>query len=227
MAKEKKTNKKKHGLARRRQAALSAMRTRYDTALHEAGHAVIARKFGVGVDYISMIREHDDDDDDDGGEQLVTFGCVYLTRTSKIFPTDEAVMSALQRDAMIALGGFAADIYWARRRHQKRPALDHSDKLKVADFTAQIVVTDMILKGKAIRRLTNKQKAMAAAAHLERLTQQTLALVAEHWPTIEHVAGVLESRDILTGAELDALIVAGEEKTPASRDIVIERERGD
>jgi hypothetical protein len=127
------------------------------------------------------------------------------------------------RKTQVALGGFAADCYQADQDGAQRPDFeeDHpypSDRENVRNRITQLILA-ATTKNAAVEfadideavdeiHLTDEQRAKAEAIY-EELAQQTLALVTANWPAIERVAEALMSRDILTEAEIDALIGAG------------------
>jgi hypothetical protein len=81
------------------------------TAIEEAGHSVIARKFGLGVQRVNARRKHH--------PQALTQSAFYLARDSDV----ATQIRALEQDAIVALAGNAA----IQRALPYTQMLDHFD----------------------------------------------------------------------------------------------------
>jgi hypothetical protein len=158
-------------------------------AIHEAAHAVACRVLGVAV--LSV--------------ELPPVGPVQPGRRAVVWcdrPGDHEV------NAMIAMAGPVAEMIVcpdsSTDRHHRR------DKLQA--FSAAIGLATGILPGDDVAGVSAAFERLDAAARanvlriVDRLTADTEALVAKHWPAIRRVTKALLDAGRMDQATLDRLI---------------------
>jgi hypothetical protein len=172
-------------------------------AHHEAGHAVIARKLGIKIDYADVVR-----------------GLVpseSASERAKNLGVPEQAQD-YEKDANVTLAGFAAQ----RRSHPDTDLHFDSDVIVIEEEDDDMRNTRNAIYGAACLRAGTTaprgngevkvdeamQKEMRAV--FARVKQETAALVAEHWPAIKRVAKALERHDCIDQAEVDRLIAVAE-----------------
>jgi hypothetical protein len=176
-------------------------------AVHEAGHAVIARKVGLEITRVTAV----------GKEPAVQSQSAWWLVTREHTANGNAVdvptmVAALEKDAIVALAGFAAQ---RRAYPELTPTFDvifvddgNDDMLNIRSAIYKIIC---LTAGKQFPE-GNAQVEMDEAmqknirAVFVRLENETAARVAEHWPAIKRVAKHLESHDSTDQAEVDRLI---------------------
>lgn len=173
---------------------------RHIRAIHEAGHAVIARKLGVSVGRATVKS---------GSEVVATPSAAYSVDRSDV----AARIIGYETDAKIALAGLAAN----------RIEQPH---LRVFDLFEEPAEDDTINARSAIYRIvrlgagelaSDETGAVSIDPHTSRrmdaeywrLIAETAALVDQCWPAIRRVAKHLEQHDDVDQAELDRLINVG------------------
>jgi hypothetical protein len=177
-----------------------------DRAIHEASHAVIARKLGIAVHRVTVVV---------GNNIAVSESAAYVARDRDVRDR----IAANEKDALVALAGWEAN----RLEHPDAPALDLLTDDEAPDddvVNARGKILHMILleEGKptpapGTTMGTTIDEAMVRKLHeiWVRLLRTTHGLVKRHWPAIERVAKHLERhRCIDDQAELDDLIARAE-----------------
>jgi hypothetical protein len=175
-------------------------------AVHEAGHAVVARKFGLGITSVTALI----------GAPAVpaqsAFWLVTKEHTAGGNSVDVPTMvAALEKDAIVALAGLAAQ----RRAYPKlTPTFDviDDDEDDMLNTRSAIYKIICLTAGKQFPE-GNAEVEMDAEdfrAVFVRLENETAARVAEHWPAIRLVTKHLESHDSADQAEVDRLISVAE-----------------
>jgi hypothetical protein len=181
-----------------------AGKRRHHAAVHEAGHAVIARTLGVGVPTVSVRSS---------SEVAVSESAAYLVRNS----SDVAArIAALETDAKVSLAGRAAN-------HREVPHLPIFD-LDLEDEDSARAVSgiyqaESLRRGEAIPEDGTKIKLDEQHTQaLKKLIGEVATLIDQYWPAIRRVATHLERHTELDQAELDRLIDIGMRNAGASRD---------
>ena len=165
-------------------------------AVHEAGHAVIARVLGITVAEVSA-RSTDPD-----------YAAVVTTRPQALKHRHDhaTLIEGLQKDAMIALAG----PYAQRRAYPATKVNAHADDLTNA-FRA-VFAAAWVKAGNTLP--TDPNAKMPLSANIQddaeaiyiKLSDETERMIEEHWCQIERVAKALERHDRLDPNELDRLI---------------------
>jgi len=184
-----------------------AGKLRYHKAIHEAAHAVIARKLNIEVRLVSA-RAHNTSAEH-GSEPMRLLGGVSTRSAVNDFPE---TIDAYARDTMVALAGHAANrrdlpdliIYDVLTEDEDR------DTINARSFIYRMIC---LQQGRSIPRgdfqvavsLDETFQKDISQAYL-RLIEQTTNLVEQHWLAIKRVAKHLERHDFLDQDELDALI---------------------
>jgi len=154
---------------------------RYQTSVHEAGHAVLGTAFGL---VFTLVIVPSDD------PMVVHESAAHLARDLDV----HSQIEACEKEAIVALAGLAAN----RRENPRVPIYDVITKGEDTDTdTARIAIIKMIcLKdGKPIPQgRVNIGPAMWGKIQDEyfRLVRKTAALIDQHWPAIKRVAEYLE-----------------------------------
>ncbi|MCG2632849.1 hypothetical protein L6654_40380 [Bradyrhizobium sp. WYCCWR 13023] len=172
---------------------------RYARAIHEAGHAVVARMLGVSVPRVDVRSS---------SPQAHSVSAAYQVSGSDA----AAQIVGYETDAKIALAGLAAN------RHEL-PELRVFDLFEDGDgdttnarsFVYRIVA---LKAGKSAPEQTvslklDRDTRRRMDEEYWRLLRETAALVERWWPAIRRVAKQLESHDDLDEVELDRLIDVG------------------
>jgi hypothetical protein len=172
-------------------------------AYHEAGHAVVARHFGLEVVQVTAGRSQP-------ASHNATAGW-----SARDFDTAGQI-TAYEKDAIVALAGFAAQ----RRKYPKATYdfdrdvfhdTDDDDMANARSATYKIFCLGAERALPAGENFTVEVDEAARAAMrdvFDRLRRQTGALVEQLWPAIVRVATALERRD-LGQTDLDRLIKGG------------------
>jgi hypothetical protein len=173
---------------------------RHNRAIHEAGHAVVARKFGVAVPQVSVRA---------GSGQVATASAAYDADKSDV----AAQIVGYETDTKIALAGLAAN------------RIEHP-RLRFFDLFEDDVDEDIVNSRSAIFRIValgagESASAQAGFVSLDpatvrrmeveygRLIAETAELVRQYWSAIRRVAKHLERHDEVDQLELDRLIDVG------------------
>lgn len=182
-------------------------------AVHEAGHAVVARALTVGVLDIAWPPSTD-------GRSVVTTGGAYrlAVNLNADLPTR---LAALEDDCKIMLGGPLSEVRfaslnglalnyrraWDREWRDDRQSLaraivkavdlKHGGTLDIAELVDQQARTELRFIG---------EHADAANEMRSRVTAATAELVKQHWAAIESVAAALLRDGSLSPDWLDVLI---------------------
>jgi hypothetical protein len=169
-------------------------------AVHEAGHAVVARLLGAEVAAVSARS---------------IYTAVSTTQSLAYRHRHDAAahLLGLEDDAKIALAG-----PYAQQRAYPGTIDDIDDQnIDAFNATSAIMLIVWIKAGKSppVENsrievvLTSAEQNEAEAIYL-RLAEETVAMVEEHWRKIERVAKALERHDQIDQAELDRLIAVAD-----------------
>jgi hypothetical protein len=169
-------------------------------AYHEAGHAVIARQFGLEVTSVTIIPDLDAD----------TAGSCYAewaTDLALLLKIDLATqLSAIEKDVMVKLAGPIAECQYS---------FDNFDAATVMREAAAWS-TDL----KMAKRLVQMALELDGRDHSEydelfgQLAIETECMVNAHWPAIERVAHGLLDFPTLNATDVDDLIGEQLEEEP-------------
>jgi hypothetical protein len=166
-------------------------------AHHEASHAVVARKLGIDVAYVSAR------------------GRVARTKAAAWSLTESAALiDAYQRDAIVSLAGPLAD--------QRLLSIDDSfldihdaEDQDMANANANIYRSVCLRNGtpcsdEPAQVVISEEMNAALWMEFDRLKAEAGCLVAQHWRAIQRVAKSLQRHDRIDQAELDRLIAVSE-----------------
>ena len=172
-------------------------------AYHEAGHAVVARKLGIAMSYVTMLPT----DDMTGGGAL-TNSASWLARDA-----DQAThLAAIEKDMKALLAGPHAQARYQPRKHKRIPNEWASDFNLAKSFATKAVLirngrgADIPIGEGAFEIALGADDFAEIARLFNRIWNETEALVAELWPAITLVAEELLTRRMLFEDEVDALI---------------------
>jgi ATP-dependent Zn protease len=164
-------------------------------AFHEASHAVIARKLGIGCAVIVLFP---------GGAGALTSSASHAAGEDV-----ECKLEGLRIDATIALAGPCGNVRFSGR--EKRFSEGAARDIDLAQNNASTIAVlkagytfDQIWENIAI----DNEPAILKEANsiIESIRNEAKTLVHENWPTIQRVAKVLLTTDVMTEEELDQLI---------------------
>jgi hypothetical protein len=159
------------------------------TAFHEAGHAVIAREFGIGVTRV-VIRL------DLSGNAYYDAHASYLARNENC----ATLIAALEKDAIVTLAGPQAECLYRRPTKRDMARWWDGDRKLATDFVAHAVT---LQHDEYYDYDTFDEECAEVFAQL---SPRTLIMVCEQWPAIERVANGLLDFSTLNGADVDDLI---------------------
>lgn len=164
-------------------------------ALHEAGHAVVARAVGLKIEHISLIAR--------GG----TGGHVSIAQPPVLSRHE------IEQSVMMRLGGRAADTAMG-----EGPCAGSSSDLSGASATLVAAETQFGLGSSLVSSAAETPIAQLLAIDpelrgvvgrkLDDLWARTLALVSANEAAIRRVADALLVRKVLTGAEVETILAA-------------------
>lgn len=175
---------------------------RHNRALHEAGHAVIARKLEIGITHVNARLDH---------PEVPTRSAGYLARGLDV----PGQIAAYENDAKVALAGFAAN----RREHPHLQIYDVlTDDMDDMQNARSAIYGIVCLKSG--QRVPDGTFAVPADEDLQkkisdehfRLEHETARLIEQHWPAIQLVAKHLEKHSPIDQAEVDRLIGVAERR---------------
>jgi hypothetical protein len=176
-------------------------------AVHEAGHAVIARKFGLEVEYVTALWKE---------PKVPSHSAAWLAGNLDV----PAQIEAFEKDAIVALAGIAAQ----RRAYPASTADADADVINVVDdddddmlnARAAIYRIACLKLGKPVPKGAAKVTMDKAMQNQMRevfagLKEKIAALIERHWLAIKRVARALETHDRIDDqATLDDLIARAE-----------------
>jgi hypothetical protein len=178
---------------------------RHAHAVHEAGHAVIARKLGLFVKSVDARNNN---------PNIISASAAHAA----ISEGTPARISACEKDAIVALAGVAANKREFPRLHLNLFADDDADAANARSAICKIV----LLRGVGLPtepqgsfttmtvELTEAEMRQVDDIYF-RLLRETEELVERHWSAIERVGKHLERHGHIDSQdELDDLIVRGE-----------------
>jgi hypothetical protein len=152
-------------------------------AYHEAGHAVIARQFGLAVTSVTIIPDLD----------LDTAGSCYAEWATDraLFLYDDLAtqLSAIEKDVVVKLAGPQA-----QSQYDGRPQELCGSDLKMAKALVQMALE---LSGRDHSEYDELFGQLSIEAEI---------LVNEHWSAIQRVAHGLRDFSTLNGTDVDDLI---------------------
>ena len=173
---------------------MTAIEQRRVTAIHEAGHAVIARRLGVNVAIAALFPPNSMDD---GGVEA----------ESQMSKTNGLSTEAVEIDIKVALAGIAA-----QRRAFPDSVGDkdgEEDWGIIQDGVARIVyiMNGLTLPDDEAAFVLSDEMCDIADRIYKQLTAETDILVTKCWPAIERVAeAIMQYPHTLNQSEIDALM---------------------
>jgi hypothetical protein len=176
-------------------------------AHHEAGHAVVARLLGVTVVHASLLI---------GNAGVLTQSAEVLAH-----PDDTSGrLRGAEVDAKVSLAGpYAQQKYRPGMNKRRARSAEWKKDLEIAKSSAVKIVllgADPHQTFDGSRHVTLcREQATEVERLFHRFGVEVMALLDEHWPAVERVAGALLDRRILHGDEVNAL-VAGSPAMPRS-----------
>jgi hypothetical protein len=175
------------------------------TAIHEAGHVVVARLLGAAVSYVALF---DTDGKGHAGAQThsLAHAAVGMDRASQI--------RGARGDAMIALAGPIAQETVKPQKlktmQRRIPAGWRGDYENAQQRLIEIVMleTDPTFELSQIDKSVelNAERRERAAALFTEISAELVTLTRKHWPAIERTADELLRVRIISGDEIDAII---------------------
>jgi hypothetical protein len=163
----------------------------------KSSHAVIARKLGLDVPYVSVVSTGPDN----AGEVTNVSASERARNDGRLVQAED-----YQKDAIVAFAGIAAN----RRSHPAvvDEAAQEGDNQNANDAIYRVVCLNA---GRPLpdwegSREVDKEDLDAMMAESGRLFAATIALVNEHWQAIARVAKALERHDRIDQAEIDRLM---------------------
>lgn len=181
-----------------------AGRKRLLRAYHEAGHAVITRKFGLAMTHATALSMAAVVESESAG---------WLARNSDV-PTQ---VQAYEKDAVVALAGIAAQMqaYPESTVRTADAMFVEEDDADITNVRSAIYKSICLAAGKTFPEgdaqieldevMVNEMREQFA-----RLLRQATAMVIQHSAAIKQVAKALERHDRIEQAEVDRLIAVAE-----------------
>jgi ATP-dependent Zn protease len=174
-------------------------------AVHEAGHAAVARLLGVKVEYVVMFPTVVDS----------AAGAMTHSAAHAAVGKDVAVqIQGFEADTMIALAGLIAQGMafpgTVKKWELTPPGELGSDMGNAFHAVVNILLLRRgeVLPGPGEQRAVEIPTAMVdeAVLMLKQLMAESRSLIEANWPAVERLAEALTSRDVLDQAQVDALI---------------------
>ena len=170
---------------------------RHKQAVHEAAHAIVARKLGIAVTHVDLRTDV---------PHALTASAVDLAKSSDVAEQ----IAAYENNAKVALAGRAANV----REDPDEPVFNLFADRNVDVTNAATAIYNVIrLKvgqpplQQSMAVNIDKATARMMIEVYRRLVQETAGLVDQHWASIERVAKHLERHGhIDSQVELDDLI---------------------
>jgi hypothetical protein len=148
-------------------------------AYHESGHAVIARKLGIGVEFVSA------------SPRAMTFTRRWLLALRKM--NGPVLIDGLRRNAICSLAGPLAEM---RSLNDVNVGLNIRDD-EDWDITGALNDVCRIVELRRIEELRGlRGKKSFIRREFHRLEAEAARLVEQHWLAIQRVAEVLEQRPL-------------------------------
>jgi hypothetical protein len=176
---------------------------RRERALHEAAHAVVARKLGLAVPHVTIRRSGD-------GAHAMHASAAYFARNADVATRIEA----LEKDAIVAQAGFTANAYECQHPVEAPDLFDVEEDADRDTINTRSIIHKMacLQTGQSFSDVDGQvtiDAGMISAMHTIycRVIDKAYALVDQHWRTILRVAKHLERHGDIDGqATLDDLI---------------------
>ena len=171
-------------------------------AHHEAGHAVVARLLGTTVVRAAIFSTGVGED-----ASVLTHSAEHLTREGDLL----ARLHGLKVDAKVALAGpYAQRKYRPNTNRKRASCAEWALDLRNAESSAVKIVLlradpHRVFDGDKEVTLT-PEEVTEVHSLFSRFGADVRAMLDEHWPAVERVAGALLKSRIVSGDEIDALI---------------------
>lgn len=177
-------------------------------AHHEAGHAVIARKLGIEIEYVSVRPTSEQN-----SGNVRAHSAAWLARDLDV----PAQIAAFEKDIKVALAGRVAN----KRSHPNMMFVGEEFEIDAENVAKRVSCVAVLMAGLPLDERLSDVMTDAIAEHassiVDRLEQETAALVDRHWLAIKRVAKELETRDRIDQAKLDELIASAERRANVAR----------
>lgn len=172
-------------------------------AIHEAGHAVIARVLGMTVTKVAMFAI-----DGNGGAAGVQAGSAsWLANEAG----RSAQIRAAEMDAKVCLAGLYAQQKYRGSKTKRRLPLEWRCDFELAKqfvVKAALLETDPTFDLPTEKRdvILSPDKSAQVAARFDQIGADVKGLVEDNWAAIERTAEELLQRRVISGNEVDAII---------------------
>lgn len=176
---------------------------RRERALHEAAHAVVARKLSLAVPHVTIRKGGD-------GAHATHASAAYLARNADVATRIEA----LEKDAIVAQAGFTANAHDCPHPVEAPDLFDMEEDADRDTINTRSILTMMVClqTGQSLPDsgpITLGADTISAIHTIYcRVIDKSYALVVQHWRAVVRVAKHLERHgDIDDQATLDRLIL--------------------
>lgn len=167
-----------------------------ELAYHEAGHAVIARRHGLGVPYVVLLPT------DDAVAHAPSESAVHLARNADR-PTQ---MAAIEKEFTVCMAGPLAQRRYRPSNKSERGWYDDRKNAESLVVRAAMLEAGTPVPEGGAEVTLKPEESERAIQVFNQLVGKTGALVGHNWPAITRVAEALVVHRGLTPAQLDELI---------------------
>lgn len=172
-------------------------------AIHEAGHAVIARVLGIAVTQVAMFPT----DGKGGAAGAQTGSASWLANEAD----RSAQIRAAENDAKVCLAGPHAQQKYRPSKVKHRMPVEWRDDFELAkQFVVKAVLLEtdpafnLPTEGRDI--ILSRDASAQVVSRFDRISADVKSLVADNWPAIERTAEELLRLRTISGEEVDAII---------------------
>jgi len=174
-------------------------------AIHEAGHAVIARVLGIAVSRVAMFPT--------GGKGSIA-GAQTETESASSLANEadrSAQIRAAETDAKICLAGLCAQQKYQPSKVKHRMPLEWRDDFELAkQFVVKAVLLEtdpaFNLPTEAHDIILNPDASAQVVSRFDRISSDVKGLINDNWPAIEGTAEELLRLRAISGEEVDAIM---------------------
>ncbi len=172
-------------------------------AIHEAGHAVVARVLCIPVDHVAMSRT----DKESSTASARTVSASWLAKDAD----RPAQIQAAEKDAKVCLAGPLAQQKYQPLKLKHRIPAEWGDDFQLAkQFVAKAVLLEtdetFNLPSQARKVILSHDASERVASRFDQISTDVRRLVAANWTAIERTAEELLRLRIISGDELDAIM---------------------
>ena len=171
-------------------------------AIHEAGHAVIARVLGIAVTQVSMLPI---------GKNNAA-GAQALSASWLANEADRsAQIRAAENDAKVCLAGLHAQQKFRPTKVKHRMPVEWLDDFELAkQFVVKAVLleTDPAFKLPSERQniILSAEASAKVASRFDQVSSDVKNMIADNWPAIERTSETLLRLRTISGKEVDAIM---------------------